>query len=185
MKHGLVFRASGRQLALGIGVFIAVAFFAGAQAQAQAATTTTTVTTTAISSLALEPEAGYQDAVLQLGSMGIIGGTEDPAFAGSAVVTRSQMAVYLARGLQLADGQALSFGDVGAAYWGYSEIGAVYDAGLMQGTSPTKFSPNAAVSRQEAMTLILAALRYSANHQEGAVAESLTSYEVDTWLAGF
>jgi hypothetical protein len=185
MKHGLVFRASGRLLALGIGVFIAVALFAGAQAQAATTTTTTPTTATAVPSLAIEPEAGYQDAVLQLASSGIINGAEDPSFAGSAVVTRSQMAVYLARALQLANGQALSFDDVGAAYWGYSEIGALYDAGVMQGTSPTKFSPDAAVSRQEAMALILTALRYSADHQEEAVAESLTPYEVDAWLAGF
>jgi hypothetical protein len=177
MKHGLACRASGRLLAVGIGVLVAVALFAGAQAQAETATT--------VPSLAIEPEAGYQDAVLQLGSMGIIGGAEDPSFAGSAVVTRSQMAVYLARALQLPDGQALSLGDVGSAYWGYSEIGAVYDAGLMQGTSPIKFSPNATVSRQEAMALILAALRYSTQGQEAARAYSLTPDQVDSRLAGF
>jgi len=185
MKHGFVCRAGGRLLAPGIGVLIAVALFAGAQAQAATTTTTTAATQTAVPSPAIEPEAGYQGAALQLGSMGIIGGAEDPTFAGSAMVTRSQMAVYLARALQLADGQALSFDDVGAAYWGYSEIGAVYDTGLMQGTSPTKFSPYAAVSRQEAMALILAALRYSADDHQAAVAESLTPYEVNTWLAGF
>jgi Putative peptidoglycan binding domain/S-layer homology domain/L,D-transpeptidase catalytic domain len=185
MKHGLVFRASGRLLAIGVGVFIAVALFAGAQAQAATTTTTTTETATTARSLAIEPEAGYQDAILQMGLRSITNRAGDPYFAGADVATRGQMAVYLARALHLPDGQSLSFGDVGAAHWGYAQIGAVYDAGLMQGTSPTTFSPDSPVSRQEAMALVLAALRYSAQDQQSPVFESLTPYEAEGWLAGF
>ena len=109
----------------------------------------------------------------------------DPSFDPATVATRAQIAVYIARALQLPKSPCLAFGDVGAAFWGYSQMGAVYDAGLMQGTSSTKFSPDAPVSRQEAAALVLAALRYAAQGQETPASESLTPYQVDSWLAGF
>ena len=72
-----------------------------------------------------------------------------------------------------------------AAHWGYAQIGAVCDAGLMQGTSPTTFSPDSPVSRQEAMALVLAALRYSAQDTTAGGRATPSPSQVDGWLAGF
>jgi N-acetylmuramoyl-L-alanine amidase len=177
MKLGSLCRAGGVLLALAIGAFVAFAFSAGPQAQAG--------TAPAVPSLAIEPEAGYHDAILELALRSITNRAGDPYFAGSDRATRAQMAVYLTRVLNLPYSPSLGFGDVGAGHWGYTEIGAVYDAGLMRGTSFNTFSPDGPVSRQEAVALILAALRYSASDREAVVAEPLSSYQVDSWLGGF
>ena len=55
----------------------------------------------------------------------------------------------------------------------------------MDGTSPLTFSPDRPVSRQEAAALLVAALRYSVEKQGAQIADSLTPYRVDDWLAGF
>jgi hypothetical protein len=177
MKQGLACRARGHLVALGIGVSIAVVFFTGAQAQAE--------TVVAQPSPAFEPEAGYHDAVMELALRAITNRMEDPYFSSSAMATRDQMAVYLARALKLPDGPRWSFADIDATLWGYSEIGAVCEARLMRGTSSPTFSPDGQVSRQEAVALVIAALRYAARDQETTVADSLTPYQVDSWLAGF
>lgn len=177
MKYGLVCRAGGGVLAFAIGVLIAVALAGGAHARAE--------TIAPSSSLAIEPEDSYGVAVIQLVIGGIIDHRDDPYFAGADVVTRAQMAVYLARALHLPDGPIWSFADIRAARWGYAEIGEVCEAGLMQGTSSPTFSPDAPVSRQEAAALVLAALRHSASDRQTAVAGGLTPYQVDSWLAGF
>jgi hypothetical protein len=188
MRHGSVWRARALVAVIGFGAVVAVTLAGGSQAWAE--TTSTTETAVVLPSLAIEPQAGYQDAVSQLSQRNVAELAGDPVFDESGVATRVQMAVYLARALQLPKSPCLAFGDVGAAFWGYSEIGAVYDAGLMQGTSPTKFSPDDPVSRQEAAALILAALRHAAQDQETAssdtpASETLSQYQVDSWLAGF
>jgi N-acetylmuramoyl-L-alanine amidase len=185
MKHGFVGRVTLRALSFGAGVLLAAAFSGGA-AWAQAGASTTTIQSpVAPAELSIVAGIDYQQAVLDLGSKSITRGAEDPTLAGSSVVTREQMAVYLARSLHLPDSPALDFDDVGAAYWGYGEIGAVSGAGLMQGTAAHLFSPYAAVSREEAAALIVAALRYSAQKQGSALSEDLTSSQAGVWLAGF
>jgi peptidoglycan hydrolase-like protein with peptidoglycan-binding domain len=95
------------------------------------------------------------------------------------------LAVYLARALWLPDVPALAFGDVGAADWGYKDIGAVADAGIMPGTSATRFSPDASVAREEAMALIIATLRYIAEEKGTDLGDSLEATQASDWLAGF
>ncbi len=95
------------------------------------------------------------------------------------------MAVYVARALWLPDVPALDFGDVGAADWGYKDIGAVADAGIMPGTSATAFSPDAPVSRQEAMAVIVATLRYMTAEKGADLGVSLEGSQASDWLAGF
>jgi N-acetylmuramoyl-L-alanine amidase len=186
MKYGLVYGVTRRALGFGMGVLAAAAFFGGAQAWAQAGSSATTAKpVVAPATLTIMVDTDYQQAVLDLALRGISNRTEDPYFSRSSVVTRVQMAVYLARTLRLSDIRALSFDDVGAGHWGYSEIGAVSEAGLMQGTAPGAFSPDASVSRQEAAALIVAALRYSAEKQGAASSDDLSPSQVEEWLAGF
>ncbi len=182
-------RVTRRALASGAGLCVAAAVFFGALtgAQAVAATSSTSTTLAAVDtevSLAIEPESGYEQAVLQLAMRAITNRSGDPYFAATDIVTREQLAVYLARALWLPDVPALAFGDVGAADWGYKDIGAVADAGIMPGTSATKFSPDAPVSRQEAMAIIVATLRYLAE-EKGDLGASLEATQASDWLAGF
>ena len=177
MNHGLARRVCTRLLALGMGVSIAVVLFAGAQAQAE--------TVAPQPSPAIVPEAGYEDALVQLAIRGITNRMEDPYFARATLATRAQVAVYLARALQLAGHQSWGFSDVGAAQWGYEEIGELHAAGIMGGATPVAFSPDGLVSREQAAALIVAALRYAAADKQTAITGFLTPYQIDSWLAGF
>ena len=186
MRLDTVCRVTRRAFAFGAGLCVAAGVFAGAQALAATGSTATTAAAADTQiSLAIEPEAGYHDAVMQLAMLAISNRGGDPYFAASDVVTREQLAVYLARALSLPDVPALAFGDVAAADWGYKDIGAVADAGIMPGTSATTFSPDAPVSRQEAMAAIVATLKYMAEQKSTDLGVSLEATQASDWLAGF
>jgi peptidoglycan hydrolase-like protein with peptidoglycan-binding domain len=186
MRLDTVWRATRRAFAFGAGLCVAAGVFAGAQALAETGPATTTAAAADSQlSLAIEPESGYHDAVMQLAMRAISNRGGDPYFAASDIVTREQLAVYIARALWLPDVPALAFGDVGAADWGYKDIGAVADAGIMPGTSATTFSPDAPVSRQEAMAVTIAALKHMAAEKGTDLGVSLEGSQASDWLAGF
>jgi hypothetical protein len=186
MEHGFVGRATGRLLALVIGSVAAAALFVIIVLAGGTPAHVATGGADAQSSLAIEPESDYEGAVLELALRAISNRAGDPYFAPDSVVTRAQVAVYVARLLQIPKGQTLAFADVGAAQWGYGYIGPLCDLGLMQGTSPTAFSPGAPVSRQEAAYIVIGALRYLADQSGADLPAALSSTgRSDTWLAGF
>jgi peptidoglycan hydrolase-like protein with peptidoglycan-binding domain len=139
----------------------------------------------AASSFAIVPEASYQESVVALALRGFTNRHDDPYFAPSDLATRAQLAVYLARALRLPDSRYGDFVDAQRADWGFGEIAAVHRAGIMDGTSPLTFSPNAPVSREQAAALLVSALRYSVERHSADVGDSLTPYQVGDWLAGF
>jgi cell wall hydrolase len=157
------------------GLALAAALFAGAPAQAAATTQ---------ASLAAEPQGGYQQTVQALALREITNEVTDPTFLPTDVVTRAQVAVYLARALQLPECRYGDFVDVERGDWGFSETTAVHRAKLMDGTSMLTFAPNQPVSRQQAAALMVAALRYAVNEQGAEIIDPLTSYRVSDWLAG-
>jgi N-acetylmuramoyl-L-alanine amidase len=154
---------------------LALAAFLLAGTPAQAATQ---------ASLAFEPQGGYEQTVQALALREITNGVADPAFLPTDLVTRAQMAVYLARALQLPECRYGDFVDVDRGDWGFSETTAVHRARLMDGTSMLTFSPNQPVSRQQAAALMVAALRYSVNELGAEIPDPLTPYRANDWLAG-
>lgn len=181
-------RVVKRAVAAGAGCLAAVMLMAGAQAWAETGSNDSTTSTTAVhtvASLAIMPAGDFQDVIGSLSTNGVIAAAEDPTIDPGSIATREQLAVYLARALKLPASPALDFGDVGAAYWGYSEIGAIVKAGVMKGTSATRFSPFAPVSRQEAAATTLAAMRFAAAQNGAEEPDTLSSYDADEWLAGF
>ncbi len=170
-------RRARRLMVFGFGLVIAAVLLAGAQAQA--------VTGSAQPSLAAEAEGSYEEAIEALALRGIANRPADRSYVPTDIVTRAQMAVYVARALQLTDCQFGDFMDVERGDWGFGEIGAVHRARLMDGTSLLTFSPDRPVSRQEAAALLVAALRYSVAKQGAEIDDSLTPYHINAWLAGF
>ncbi len=185
MTHVPVCRVTRRALAFGAGLVVAACLFGGAVALAETGSTTATTAADPELSVSIEPGDDYSAAVLELGFYGIANAGADPYFSAGAAATREQLAVYLARAVGLQDGPTLAFGDVGAASWGYKKIGPVCDAGLMQGTSSGTFSPDVPVSRQEAASAIVAALRYKSERSGTDLGVSLEASQVSDWLGGF
>ena len=184
MKLESACRLAGRSVAFGIGLCLAVVLLTNSQAFAAGKSTTTTEAPVLPAPLTIEPESGYANAVLGLAYYGISNQGGDPYFAQSVPGTRAQLAVYIARALKLPAGQTPSFTDVGADDWAYGAVGEVVGAGLMQGTSATTFSPDLAVTRQDAAAAVVAALRYASKAQGIKSPATLTSYDAESWLAG-
>ncbi|MDM5333696.1 5'-nucleotidase C-terminal domain-containing protein [Ureibacillus composti] len=103
----------------------------------------------------------YYGAIAALAQANIINGYEDHTFKMNKTITRGQLAKFIAVGLDIkaANNENLPFTDVeGNAY-----VKALYDHDITKGTSNTKFSPNAPVTRGQAATFIYKALQTKEN----------------------
>jgi hypothetical protein len=92
------------------------------------------------------------------------GGSASGAFRPKDAVTRAEFVVSLVRGLgiQPAAGPA-PFEDVQSDAWYAREIAAAAEAGLVTGTAPGRFSPDAALTREQAAMLLVRALKLQAS----------------------
>ncbi len=79
-------------------------------------------------------------------------------------VTRAQFAAFLVRGFAPASLEPAApthpvFTDVPPSFWGYKEIAAAAESGLVRGTGDgTRFAPNALITRAQMATMIFRAL---------------------------
>ncbi len=87
--------------------------------------------------------------IKQLGEDSIINGYAGSLFKPSEPVTRAQVAIILARALNLSpSGGSKEFNDVNSKFHAYNEIKAVTDAGLFNGDSSGNFKPNDPFTRE-------------------------------------
>lgn len=93
--------------------------------------------------------SGYA-AIGVLSRAGIVTGYPNGTFQPDAPITRAQLAIALAKGMNMTSGPGrTNFTDVSSTDNAASSIAAVTRAGLMQGASATQFEPNSGVTRQE------------------------------------
>ena len=97
-----------------------------------------------------------KDSVTGMAEKGIVSGYPDGTFRPNNTVTRAEFAkmLYLTSG----GGEETSslenpFKDV-KADWYYDAVVALYNDGVIKGTSETEFSPNAEINREQMVTLI-------------------------------
>lgn len=110
------------------------------------------------SSATISGEAAVAGALSGLGEAGILLGRDASPLTAHEYVARGQLAIYLARALGL-DGSAPSaFTDLADSDPCFGAVGALHKAGLVTGTTPTSFSPEESISRQEAVVWIMNAL---------------------------
>jgi CHRD domain/S-layer homology domain len=92
-----------------------------------------------------------------LAAYGFINGTTSTTFSPNGIVTRGQMASFLARVIAFSgaplDPIDQGFTDIAGSVH-EDAINALADAGVIQGTSPTTFSPNNPVTRGQSASLI-------------------------------
>ena len=101
---------------------------------------------------------GYYKAIAAMAEKGIIGGYEDGRYGPNNPITRGQMASILVKAFDLPrDGDISSpFKDVGHYGSHVGNILIIYKLGITSGTTPSTFSPNAAITRGQAAKLIKA-----------------------------
>jgi L-ascorbate metabolism protein UlaG (beta-lactamase superfamily) len=101
-----------------------------------------------------------QKEILELVKTGVISGYEDGTFRPAQPMTRAELAkiVSLSMGLQENHNAAKAFVDVPASSWYSGYVGALYAAGIVQGTSQTGFSPGDQVTREQLVVFFIRAM---------------------------
>jgi hypothetical protein len=123
-------------------------------------------TVQAASSATISGEALVPRAVSSLSQAGVLRGRDTSPLATHQYVTRGQLALYLARVLGLEDSAATVFTDLTVSDPSFGAVGALYEAGLVTGTTPNAFSPDEYVSRQDAVAWIMDSLGHKIRRQE-------------------
>lgn len=104
-----------------------------------------------------------ETAVGVLTALSIVEGREDGSYDPDGTLTRAEMATIILRTMnmaQTAEGQPV-FTDVPASHWAYANIAAAYQLGIVNGTSETTFAPDAPVTYEQAVKMVVAALGYA------------------------
>jgi N-acetylmuramoyl-L-alanine amidase len=127
----------------------------------------------------------FATALGKLSEEGVIQGRDDGSFGATGTVNRAQLAAFLARVLDLAPGETVPFADMTAGDWFYGDVAALYEAGIVQGTSATEYSPFREVSRQQAATFVVRALTFAVQRDTGEDPYVLGAELVPSWLGGY
>ncbi len=102
-------------------------------------------------------------AVSVLSALGIVQGKAEGAYEPASTLTRAEMATIILRAQNMeatATGRDI-FTDVPKTHWAYANIAAAYQLGIVNGTSATTFEPDAGVTYEQAVKMMVAALGYS------------------------
>lgn len=101
-------------------------------------------------------------AVSFLNDIGILEGKSEAGFEPAASLTRAEMATIIVRMLGMEDlaKGADRFQDVPSSHWAYNTIGAAYELGFVNGMSETVFAPDEAVTKTQAVKMLVCALGY-------------------------
>ncbi|WP_339315103.1 discoidin domain-containing protein [Paenibacillus sp. FSL R10-2734] len=100
-----------------------------------------------------------QKDVETLASKLIINGMTDQAFAPAGQVTRAQFAALLVRGLGLSTESVTNmFADVSATAWYSQDVNTAAKLGLIKGVGEGKFSPDARITREQMVVMIMNAV---------------------------
>ena len=122
----------------------------------------------------------YYDAVLWAVANGVTNGTSATTFSPGVTVTRAQMVTFLWRayGSPKATGSN-SFADVSADAWYYDAVLWAVANGVTNGTSATTFSPDAPVTRSQAVTF-----QWRAAGSPVVAGDSFDDVAADAYYAG-
>lgn len=102
-------------------------------------------------------------AVDVLSELGIVEGKAEGAYEPNGALTRAEMTTIILRTIGMADtAEGIDiFEDVSFVHWAYGNITTAYQMGIVQGTSATTFDPDATVTRDQAVKMVIATLGYS------------------------
>ncbi len=112
------------------------------------------------------------DDIARVYGLGITTGTSDTTYAADAIVTRGQMASFLARLYETIKGEkapvvATPFQDVPEDSWAANDIARVYGLGITTGTSDTTYSPDDPVTREQMASFLARVYRLLTGSDDG------------------
>ncbi|KUP23801.1 carbohydrate binding domain-containing protein [Paenibacillus sp. DMB5] len=95
----------------------------------------------------------------RLAAAGILQGTATGRFEPDRAVSRAELAAILSRVFRYTATGIAGFNDVSASSWYAVEVSKVNEAGIIKGYGNGQFQPDAAVRREDAMTMLARAFR--------------------------
>jgi hypothetical protein len=118
-----------------------------------------------------------------LSSRDLISGFEDGDFKPDQSVTRAQIANIVSRTFDLTtDKKSLQFSDVEGSYWARESIDEVVKGGFMTGFPNNTFSPNAPVTRAQALTTLVTGLGLQPpTNKQAALSRYTDATKIPTW----
>lgn len=120
--------------------------------------------------------AWAQSAIEELAAKGIVTGISDSTYSPKANVKRADFIVMLVRALGLTASAQGSFDDVDASSYYADAVGVAKRLGIVKGTGDNRFAPEAAITRQEMMTLAARALTAAGIELMPGTADDLASF---------
>ncbi len=104
-----------------------------------------------------------ETSVSVLMDLGVVTGYSDGSFKPAGIVTRAEMAAFIIRALGLNPNatSATQFSDVSATHWASKYVVYAASLGIILGRTATVFDPDATVSYDEAVTMLVRALGYT------------------------
>lgn len=98
-----------------------------------------------------------KDSIIYLAQRGIIEGKTKDTFDPNGDLTRAEFMTLICRvlGIKPANNEPLAFKDIKVNGWYYEYIKAAFDNKIIEGTSPTTFSPNNKVTREQMVVIIM------------------------------
>ncbi|WP_223830120.1 S-layer homology domain-containing protein [Paenibacillus arenilitoris] len=121
------------------------------------------------------------DAIRALSNKFVLRGVSEDRFMPKSEVTRAQFITMMIQslGIQPAQGDGAAFADVTPGQWHYDAIMTAYGLGLANGYEDGRFQPGKSLSRQEMVTMLYNALKFT-----GQI-EPLANEEINSRLGGF
>ncbi|NQX63605.1 S-layer homology domain-containing protein [Paenibacillus qinlingensis] len=105
--------------------------------------------------------------ITELAAKHILSGTSNSQFEPERKVTRAEFTALLVRALHLTNKGNIAFSDVSASDWFYPEVSIAVKAGIVEGKSASAFAPEASITREEMVTMLMRA--YGMQHSDAAI----------------
>jgi hypothetical protein len=114
----------------------------------------------------VKSDASYSEAVDVLSALKILNGYEDGSFKPDGKITRGEFSKVVAGAIGLAESAKANatggiFKDVAADLWSSGYIATAYQAGIVNGMGDGTFAPEAEVTYDQAVKMLVAALGYT------------------------
>lgn len=105
-----------------------------------------------------------------LSDLGVINGYGDGSFRGFSTISRAEFATMVVRalGFGTVSKSATTFDDVPTTHWASGYISVAHDLGIIYGKTTTKFDPEANITNNEAIAMVMRTLGYQEQYIMGS-----------------
>ncbi|MEN6315881.1 MAG: S-layer homology domain-containing protein [Clostridiaceae bacterium] len=126
-----------------------------------------------------------EDAINELAGLGIINGTGPNTFSPGSNITRADFAILLVRALGLTSESGENFADVLESAYYANELAIAKGSGIITGVGENLFNPEAKISRQDIMVIVVRALEKAGYKLESADETTLSEYFDAEEISGY